>query len=145
MAKVTVVMTGDKAINRKLKRLSGKEQKSVVRKAIRPALKPVLQQARGNAKEFKRTGKLSRSIKIRSMKRSRTRFGARVTTGTSTSDYQGKAFYGAFLEYGWKSAGSGRKNEGRHYMKDAAKTKQAEAIRIYRNGIRQGILNLARR
>ncbi len=149
MPKVTFVLTGDKSLNRKLARLAGKDAKKVVRKAIRPALKPVQQQARNNAKAFKQTGRLGKSIKIRAIKRSRARIGARVTTGDSTGDFTGNAYYGAFIEYGWKAGPRGSSNRtvvpGKHYMRRAVQAKRQEALRIYREGIRKNIIELAKK
>ena len=151
MAKQMMVLTGDAELNRKLKKLSGKEAKKVVRKSLRPALKPVLQEARGNAP--KDTNNLSKNIKIKSIPRSRTYIGARVTSGSKKAkpgnENSGDAFYGAFLEYGTKpratklGASRGRIKPIR-YMKKAADKKREHAMRIYREGIAAGILEIAR-
>jgi len=149
--KQMLVLTGDSELNKRLAMLSGKEAKAVVRKALRPALKPVLQQARGTAPS--KTGLLKKNIKIKSIARSRTYIGARVTSGSgkakSGNENSGKAFYGAFLEYGTKprSNKSGA-NRGRikpfGYMKSAANKKREQALRIYRQGIASGLIGLAK-
>ncbi len=99
--KFTIVLTGTDELNRKLLELTSAQAKAAIRKAARPALKPTLTAARANAPV--KSGALKRSIKIRSIARSRTRVGARVTTAASDNQFSGKTFYGAFLEWGWKT------------------------------------------
>lgn len=99
--KITVVLTGSESLNRKLELLTSKQSKEAIRKAARPALAPTLAAAKANAP--KKTGRLQRSIKIRSIKRSRSRVGARVTTAKSDNQFSGKTFYAAFQEWGWKT------------------------------------------
>lgn len=147
MPKITYVITGDEAINRKLAKLTSKQAKSVFRKSARPALKPVLAEARSQAPT--KTGTLRRSIKIKALKRSRSAIGLRITTGTDTSDFQGRAFYGGFQEYGWKvgsrNLGDNRTQvKGLHFMRNAARKKQAEAIRIYKSELVKNIMALTR-
>lgn len=96
-----MVLTGSEELNRKLGELSSKQAKEAIRKAARPALQPTLAAARANAP--KRSGRLQRSIKIRAIKRSRSRIGARVTTAKSDNQFSGKTFYAAFQEWGWKT------------------------------------------
>lgn len=134
------VITGDVKLNRILAKLTSKQAKAAIRKASRAALKPVLQQARANAKSFKDTGLLGRSIKIRSIKRSRSAIGSRVTVSTETGKFD--KFYAAFQEYGWKAGPT--KVAGQNYMKDAATTKQPEVIRIYSNKIKNIVFQLAK-
>ena len=141
MPKVTVVKTGFPLLDRKLKKLTSKEQKALFRKSARPAMKPLQQQAKSNAKANKVSGVTSKSIKIRAVKRSRTRIGIRVTTEAKSFD--GK-FYSKFHELGWKSAGSGRKNKGNQPMKRAVKTKRREVARIYKQNIKQNLKQTTR-
>ena len=140
MAKATAVLTGDKQLNRVLRRLSGKDAKAAIRKGSRKALKPVLADARQLAPV--RTGALRRSIKVRAIKRSRTRVGSRVTTGKAT--FTGPTFYGGFVEYGYTSRG-GRTIAGVHFLEQAATRKQGQAVRIYRDEIRRAILQIVKR
>ncbi|XZE36547.1 HK97-gp10 family putative phage morphogenesis protein [Pirellulaceae bacterium SH501] len=99
--KITMVLTGSEELNRKLEELTSKQAKEAIRKAARPALQPTLAAARANAP--KRSGRLQRSIKIRAIKRSRSRVGARVTTAKSDNQFSGRTFYAAFQEWGWKT------------------------------------------
>jgi len=151
MAKPIMVITGDDELNKKLKLLAGKDAKKVVRKALRPALKPVLQEARGGAPT--KSGQLKKNIKIKSIARSRTYIGARVTSGLgkakSGNENSGKAFYGAFLEFGTKVR---RNRKGAYrgaikpfrYMGLASAKKREHALRIYREGIASGLIGLAK-
>ena len=56
------------------------------------------------------TGKLRRSLKIRSIRRSRVAVGSQVQVKFPNS---GDAFYGSFLELGWKHYQTGRKIKGK--------------------------------
>lgn len=118
-------------LTRRLRTLEAKLQKKVVRQAIRKSLKPVLQDAKREAP--KRTGALRKSVKVRSFKRSRSRLGARVTTGTTTSDFQGKGFYGAFVNYGTKHI------KGNRWLNKVAKKNKRKARRIFTEHVRAGI------
>ena len=99
--KITVVLTGFESLNRKLLELTSKQAKEAIRKAARPALKPTLAAAKSNAP--KRSGRLQRSIKIRSISRTRLGVGMRVTTSKYANQFSGRTFYGAFQEWGWKT------------------------------------------
>ena len=151
MAKVTIVVTGDQEINAMLARLTGPQAKSAVRQGARHALRPVLAAAKRHAP--KDTGTLGKNIKLRALKRSRVRIGARVTSGGRTStgkstDYTGDAYHGAFQEYGWtpgKRGGKrGTKVPGKHFMRRAADESQEEALRRYRDFLRQKFEELTR-
>ena len=128
MPKVTMVLTGDRQLNRKLKRLTSKQQKAAFREAARPAIKPVGQEAKSNAKENKDTGALAKSIKVRSIKRSRSRIGVRVTT--RTEDFKEGRFYASFQEYGWKAGNT--RVKGRENLTKAANKKGRLALKNYK-------------
>jgi hypothetical protein len=99
--KITVTLTGSESLNRKLLELTSTQAKAAIRSAARPALQPTLQAARSLCPA--RDGKLRKSIKIRAIRRSRTRVGMRLTTGKSDNAFSGKTFYGGFIEWGWKT------------------------------------------
>jgi hypothetical protein len=155
---ITVVITGDAETNAKLAKLAGPDQKKAIRKASREALRPVLAQVKATAP--RRTGALSRAATIRSMERSRSKLGSRVTVHGTGKGFSGKTFYGGFIEYGWKAGrrvrnsdlslargakrnasaqavakhidAKRRKIPGTEWMKKAAKAKQSEALANYR-------------
>jgi hypothetical protein len=145
MASRTVILTGDKKLNRLLKDLAGKDGKAAVRKAARPALKPVLNAAKQFSPEDE--GTLVRSLKIRALKRSRRHFGAQAQT--KDGNFKGKTFYGGFQEWGWKQGkrgSAGRKEiQGFHFMLRAAIETRARALAIYRKILRAEIMKRARR
>ena len=141
MPKKDVVKTGFILLDRKLKKLPSKQQKTAFRKSARPALKPLQQQAKSNAKEDKQSGTTGRSIKVRSMKRSRSRVGAKVTSEGKSFD--GK-FYAKFHELSWKAGKSRRKIKGNQPMKRAVKTKKRTVIRKYKENLKQNIKQATR-
>ncbi len=139
------ILTGDKKLNRMLKRLAEKDGKAAARKAARPALRPTLASAKQNAPE--ETGALVGSLKIRALKRSRTRVGAQVQTADGA--FKGKTFYGGFQEWGWKTGKRGAKRRrqvlGFRFMLKAAIETRHRALGIYRKILRQEILKRARK
>lgn len=135
----SVVLTGSDELNRKLARLKSKDAKKAIRKASRAALRPVLEAVK--AKAPKRSGKLRRSLKIRALPRSRSRVGARVTTGGKARQFAGETFYGGFQEYGWKSGN--RKNPGKRFMKQSASAKKQRALSIYASETRRWVNELS--
>lgn len=164
------MLTGSEELNRKLATLKGPQQKAALRKASRTALKPVADQAKANAP--KRSGRLRRSIKVRALKRSRSRIGSRVTSSGTDNNFKGRTFYGAFQEFGWKAGrratnsdlgvqkrkrrteaqsqdaqtrnAARRKIKGNEFMKRAAKSHKQIALQIYRNDIERFIRDATR-
>ncbi len=135
MAKRVIVLTGDKQLNKKLQRLRGPEAKKIVRTAARLALKPVLDEAKSQVPV--RSGALGKSLKVRAMQRSRVSFGARVTTGQQF--FTGQTYYGGFIEWGTRYIAAVG------FLKRSADVKRDEALRIYRQKIQFGIVQLAKR
>ena len=129
-----MTLTGDKRLNKKLAKLAGKDARKVIRKAVRPALKVVQKQAKKEAPRD--TGALRRAIRVRAIKRSRTRVGASVVLGAPF--FTGDTFYGSFLEFGTNRI------KARGFMKAAAEKKKRQALAIYKRGIRNGIIGLAK-
>ena len=149
MPRISITVTGDKALNRKLRRLAGPEQKRAVKAAAKVSLKPLLEEVKRTTP--KRTGNLRKLIKIRAMARSRRMTGYRVTAAQAGKKgaFTGDAFYGGFLEYGWKTGKRGspgrRRIPGRFWMKKAAKRKQRDVVRQYHRNLGQKIKEMATR
>ncbi len=137
-----MVMTGDKKVNRMLKKLPSKQQKAAFRKAARPAIKPVMTEARSNIKKDSDTGKLAKTVKVRALKRSRSRIGVRVTTRAEDVD---GTFYGAFQEYGWKAGKAKRQIKGTENITKAAESKRTAVMRDYSERMKKQIEETARR
>lgn len=89
------------AIRRMLVQLPRKVRNKVLRQELRKAAKELV--APSKAAVPVRTGKLRKSIKVRAAKKPDVKRGTLgVTVGYSNKDFSGDAFYGSFLEYGWK-------------------------------------------
>ena len=147
--KATIVLTGSDRLNTKLLALTTAQSKAAIRSAARPALKPTLDAARALCPV--REGKLRRSIKIRAIRRSRTRVGMRVTTSKSDNAFTGKTYYGGFINWGWKvgkrrrislrrsrrdtGADTRKKIAGTRFMNRAAQRTRYTALRLYSRGI----------
>ena len=146
---VTVVITGDKAVNRMLEQLAGAQQKKVVRKAARESIKTLLPTVRRNAPED--TGALRRSFVVRAIERSRKRIGARITNRKGHL-FKSKTFYGGFQEWGWRVGKRRKKGEvddrrkipGKFFLKKAADSKRRSILTLYQNHIRQGVEGIAK-
>jgi HK97 gp10 family phage protein len=170
MARAHIVLTGSEELNRKLAELSGPKAKMAIRKASRVALRPVAEQAKSNAP--RKSGRLGRSIKVKAIRRSRSRVGARVTSSGTDHQFKGRTFYGGFQEYGWKSGrrtrnadfgvsrrkrrtaaqsaaatardSARRQVPGKQFMKRAARSKRQVALGIYRSETRRWIRELSK-
>jgi len=97
----TFSIEGDKDLVTKLGNLTKSEFKSAVQFGAKKALEPAKKTAQAIAP--KQTGSLRRAIRIRVLKRSVKRVGARVGVGKNDSMFKGKTFYAGFQEYGWKT------------------------------------------
>lgn len=132
-----------RALARMLDDLPKVVRSDAIRRVARGAAKIVQKKAKANAP--KDTGTLRRSIRVRSMKRSRVRVGARVV-----SLKLGKRYYSVMQEYGWNRGGGTTKRwkkaaklignrlalrlsvanrdvRGKFFFRDAMKSTQDEA------------------
>lgn len=135
MAKA-IVLTGSEELNRKLAALKGAQAKAAIRKASRTALRPIADAVKARAP--RRTGALSRSVKVRALPRSRVRIGSRVTTSGTDRQFKGRTFYGGFQEYGWR-AGRRVRNVDLGAAKGVRRTKSQAAEAERRNNARKQI------
>ncbi len=107
-----------------LKQLPIKLQRKLIREETRQAAKDhLLKQAKSEVK--RKTGRLRRAITIRAIKRSRVATGVR--TAMSSSKFTGDAFYGGFLEYGWRLGKRPRSILYLQRLKSKAKTQERKA------------------
>jgi HK97 gp10 family phage protein len=92
-----ITVEGDKALIKALKALTGPQMKSAIRKGTRDGQRPIAAEVKRQVR--KKSGALQRSVKVRSMKRSRTRIGSTCVMGGAGLK---EPFYGIFQEYGTK-------------------------------------------
>jgi len=100
-AAVDISVIGDKALAKTLADLPDALQKSIVRKAMRPAGNFLLKEVK--AATPVKTGALKKNLKLRAIKRSRSRFGVMIPLPTRESlgiDAKTDGYYPAVLEYG---------------------------------------------
>lgn len=151
MVKPTIILTGSKSLNRKLANLKSADAKRAIRTAARAAMRPV--QAASQAEAPVKSGRLRKAIKIRALKRSRSRIGISVSLNKKGSMFGGKTFYGAFQEFGWRSGkkskhdianltDSRKQNEAKHFMQKAAKRSKRQALNIYVRQLRDMVFKL---
>lgn len=99
---------GEKELMKKLNKMDMKDAKKIIFKpAVHATLKEkLLPKVLSNAPV--KSGQLRDMTAVKSMKRSRKHFGYMISnspgksTKGGTADFSGKAYYGAFLEYGTK-------------------------------------------
>ena len=118
-------VTGIKEVDAKLAKLPYTIQKKLIRKAMRKAAKPVVATARQLAP--KDTGRLSRSIKVKALKRSRKTqhiVGVRIVTGKDL--FKGEYYYGGFIEYGT------RYQPARSFLRRAAHQNEDVVLGVFR-------------
>ena len=105
-SKVKVIVTGDKKIDRMMRRLGNEKlAKSIVRKAMRQSLKRVLRAAKANVP--KDSGALAKAIGIKTRRSRKGLFLAvQITQAGITKIYakkgKAKGFYPLAIEYGSK-------------------------------------------
>lgn len=122
-------LDGIEEISRAFRELEPKLARKVIRQAARKGLKPVLRAIKKSVPV--RSGALKKLVKIQAAKRRRR--GVISLTVNINSDRQGKAFYGAFLNYGTK------KMDQRAFMQKSFKETKAEAAAVTTAEILAGI------
>lgn len=140
---VTFTLTGDAELDRKFKELPIKLEKKILREALRPAAKMIMESERALAPDI--TGTVRGSLKVRAGKRSRkTPNSVTLLVQTSAADFRGPEFYSAFLDLGHRIgsrklgdkrrliAGAGFMQKGLAQVAEAAKQ---DAIQRIKDGI----------
>jgi len=147
---------GLRELNEKLKRLGKDIERQAMRKGVRAAGRVILQQAKTNARRFKRqTGTLEKSIGMTVRKRRDGRISAIVGLDKT-------GFYGRFLEQGFhavgrakrrgasgrrgrgaaRDRGAGRRVAGRPFLGPALEQKAEAALAEFERAIREFINSL---
>lgn len=136
---VSIKLTGDKELQRKLKALQGKDQKKVVRKALRAGGKIILAESKRLVPVD--SGRLKKSLKLRAAKGKRQTFGVQVMTGSREElgiDPNDKYYYPAAIELGIDQKRS------RSYLRAAVKSKKRQFFAAFGREVAAGILRIAR-
>lgn len=126
---IEFTLTGDKELDRKFRDLPLKVEKKVLREALRPATKIILEGAKQAAPVG--SGQLQKSLRVRAGKRTRKNV-VTMQVVTGKEFFQGDTFYGAFEEFGHRigsrSLGDQRAvYPGTHFIEHAYKSKAEEA------------------
>lgn len=109
--------------------LDKKVGKKVIQSAVKRGLTPMKQAA--IAKVPVDTGLLKRSIKVRTIAKSRTHFGQSVSI--SDTSFRGEAFYGYFQEYGTS------KMPAKGFLRKAFDETKDESLRIAIDELKKGV------
>jgi HK97 gp10 family phage protein len=141
MAKmVDISILGEKALQRKLKRLAGPAQRKIVMKALREGGRPVL--AAAKARVPVATGRLRKSLRLRKRRTSGSFFGMEVRTGTREElgiSPDSKGYYPMSVEFGHAGVAA------RPFLRPAMDGQRSKALRIIGREIAAGILREARK
>lgn len=133
MAKVFAIdVVGAPELKAQLAALEPKVAKKLTRKAMREAQKIVLADAKRLVPVD--TGQLRKSLAIRALKRSRSRFG--VSVQTKEGLFKGEQFYGGFIELGTK------KMEAKPYLRPALYDNEAKVRETFADSLREFIREL---
>ena len=136
---IDIRLLGDRALDRKMKRLTGPQQKKIVRRALRLAAKVVLPTAKSLVPVDR--GTLKKTLKIKALKQKRGKFGIVITTGTR--DELGIAsddpfYYPAAVELGTKNVSA------QSFLRASLKTKRREALAVLVREIKRGFTEIWR-
>jgi HK97 gp10 family phage protein len=157
-ATYSLKITGDKKLDRALRKLEPKVAKKVLRKALRESLRPVKRKVEQLAPRGP-TGQTHRNVKILAATRTRKKV-VRIRVVIGRGYFVGEQFYASFAELGTKRSGLGirrgivsritgrrTKNVGQraqHFMRRAYESTAPEARRIAIDEIRRGVEREAR-
>jgi HK97 gp10 family phage protein len=137
----SIEITGIKELNKSLYAFSRKLGDKVVIDSMKQGARLVQRQAKRNAP--KRTGMLRRGIVVRKSKIHNGR--RRPTIGVYLGLRKGKgkddpkdAFYGRFIEDGFKPRGKSNRVKGRKFIKNAFRQQKNNAVRLIIASARRG-------
>lgn len=125
---------GDKRLSAKLAQLDLKVQKKMVRKALRKAGRPVLEEARARVPVD--TGRLRDGLFLRATKRKRGTFGVEVAMPLRADlgiSANAKGYYPAVIEYGAEN------HPPQPFLRPALDANKERAIRIVADFVRSEI------
>jgi len=120
--RVTTTLKGYKKLDKKLEKLASKDRKKAMRKGARASAKIVQKKAKQLAP--KASGELRKSIKVRSLKRSRRWVGARVVSD---------------LQHTWPQESGTEHFKGQKYMERAQEITRDKATETYKETVLEEI------
>ncbi|MBT8199584.1 MAG: HK97 gp10 family phage protein [Acidimicrobiia bacterium] len=125
---VDINLKGDHELVRILEQLPASVQKKAVRRALRDGTKFLAKQVKAAAPRD--SGRMARRMKVRAVKRSRTRIGSRVMMPDRDKlgiPAKAKGYYPMSIEAGWKSRG-GKKIPGTRFMRDTVDKHKQQVV-----------------
>lgn len=128
---VNLRLEGYEAVEKAFRRLEGPDQKKLVRASMRDGVKVVRDQAK--ARVPVRTGKLKAGIKVRALRRSRTRLGIRVTLPTREElglPSSTPGYYPASVEFGRRTK-DGRRVGAKPFLRPAWDESKERMMRVF--------------
>lgn len=138
--KVDFKLKGFSRVSRAFNKLDHKARKKHLRPALRAGAKVIKNAAQSLAP--KDSGALKRTIKVRSLKRSRKNFGVFIRTGTASElgikETKGRGYYPFSVEYGTDE------QPARPYMRPALKNNDERARKAIAERLWKGIREEAR-
>ncbi|MCG7984737.1 MAG: HK97 gp10 family phage protein [Candidatus Thiodiazotropha lotti] len=149
MAEFNIKVSGLVEVQKNLYSYSKKLGDKVVVDALKAGARVIQKDAKRRAP--KRTGQLRKNIVLRKSKhitRRKTpgRIGVYVTIKTKgKKGTQKNAFYGRFINDGWKPRGNSRRVKGRHFMQRAFRNQRNNAVRLSVSTATRGANLLARK
>jgi len=129
---------GAEALMKKLQDLDTKMARQIARDATREAAKVIAAAAKAAAPVA--SGATQKAIKVRALKRSRSRIGANAMLGSGW--FKGTTFYAAFQELGYQLK-NGKKMPGKHWFKNAFESAKGQAAEVWKSTMEQGIKDAA--
>ena len=114
---MTFIVKGEKEMLRNLKSLPNKIARKVARVSLVASGKPIAQRAKDNLRPHRRTGRLIKSIKVKSAGKGRVGPADEVVVLIGPTEL---GFYGGFLEFGTSRI------PGIHWLRDATDSRSDE-------------------
>ncbi len=135
MPRMSINIVGAKELEKKLGGMEKNVARKIVKDVLRKAMKPLLADAKSRVQV--KSGFLKKNLKIRTMKKKKHRYG--VFVGVGQKWYVGKAFYGAFLEFGTS------KMAARPFLRPAFDGTKKRVENIVKAGLKRAIESIGRK
>ena len=139
--KGNVIVTGDRALDKTMATMEAKIQKKVARHAMRVAAKSIILPA-AKRRVPVLSGALKRSLKVKAMKRSRSRIGVAVEAGDGF--FKGEQYYSGMVEFGWKDDKRGRSAPAHPFLRPAGYESEPQVQALIVADIRKALAELGK-